>query len=166
MPADIRVDAICLGNWRMMNRKGPGMPDDIPPHCSHMGKTSAPPRTRRRVPKARNSSLSSLSATAVFWGSTAVRSSLPTKRSASSSSSKTRPRQTGCGAPSLATAARKACAFGARTAGAFHGRSPRVLLAAAQDPDRAAAKRAMNAMMAMRKIDIAAIEAARAGEPG
>ena len=32
----------------------------------------------------------------------------------------------------------------------------------AQDPDRAAAKRAMNAMMTMRKINIAAIEAARA----
>ena len=40
---------------------------------------------------------------------------------------------------------------------------PRALLAATQDPDRAAAKRAMNAMMKMRKIDIAAIEAARAG---
>ena len=42
--------------------------------------------------------------------------------------------------------------------------TPRALLAAMQDPDRAAAKRAMNAMMTMRKIDIAAIEAARAGE--
>jgi predicted 3-demethylubiquinone-9 3-methyltransferase (glyoxalase superfamily) len=42
--------------------------------------------------------------------------------------------------------------------------TPRALLAATQDPDRAAAKRAMNAMMTMRKIDIAAIEAARAGE--
>ena len=40
--------------------------------------------------------------------------------------------------------------------------TPRALLAATQDPDRAAAKRAMNAMMTMRKIDIAAIEAARA----
>jgi len=39
--------------------------------------------------------------------------------------------------------------------------TPRVLLAATQDPDRAAAKRAMNAMMTMRKIDIATIEAAR-----
>jgi len=44
--------------------------------------------------------------------------------------------------------------------------TPRALLAAMQDPDRAAAKRAMNAMMTMRKIDIAAIEAARAGEHG
>jgi predicted 3-demethylubiquinone-9 3-methyltransferase (glyoxalase superfamily) len=35
-------------------------------------------------------------------------------------------------------------------------------LAATTDPDRAAARRAMNAMMTMRKIDIAAIEAARA----
>ena len=40
---------------------------------------------------------------------------------------------------------------------------PRALLAAIQDPDRAAAKRAMDAMMTMRKIDIATIEAARAG---
>jgi 2-polyprenyl-6-hydroxyphenyl methylase/3-demethylubiquinone-9 3-methyltransferase len=31
------------------------------------------------------------------------------------------------------------------------------------DPDRAAAKRAFDAMMTMRKIDIAAIEAARRG---
>ena len=34
------------------------------------------------------------------------------------------------------------------------------------DPDRAAAKRAMEAMMGMRKIDIAAIERARAGSGG
>jgi len=40
---------------------------------------------------------------------------------------------------------------------------PRVLLTAMADPDRAAAKRAMEAMMGMRKIDIAAIEAAHAG---
>jgi hypothetical protein len=32
------------------------------------------------------------------------------------------------------------------------------------DPDRAAAKRAMEAMMTMKKIDIATIEAARRGE--
>jgi predicted 3-demethylubiquinone-9 3-methyltransferase (glyoxalase superfamily) len=32
------------------------------------------------------------------------------------------------------------------------------------DPDRAAAKRAMDAMMTMRKIDIAAIEAARGSQ--
>jgi predicted 3-demethylubiquinone-9 3-methyltransferase (glyoxalase superfamily) len=44
--------------------------------------------------------------------------------------------------------------------------TPRALLAATQDPDRAAAKRAMDAMMTMRKIDIAAIEAARAGKAG
>lgn len=41
---------------------------------------------------------------------------------------------------------------------------PRALMAAMSDPDRAAAKRAMEAMMTMRRIDIAAIEAARAGE--
>jgi predicted 3-demethylubiquinone-9 3-methyltransferase (glyoxalase superfamily) len=42
--------------------------------------------------------------------------------------------------------------------------TPRVLLEATTDPDRAAAKRAMQAMMTMRKIDIATIEAARLGE--
>ncbi len=41
---------------------------------------------------------------------------------------------------------------------------PRALLEATTDPDRAAAKRAMDAMMTMKKIDIAKIEAARAGE--
>ena len=41
---------------------------------------------------------------------------------------------------------------------------PRALMAAMNDPDRAAAKRAMDAMMTMRKIDIATIEAARAGK--
>ncbi len=43
--------------------------------------------------------------------------------------------------------------------------TPRALLAATTDTDRAAAKRAMDAMMTMRKIDIVKIEAARAGEP-
>jgi predicted 3-demethylubiquinone-9 3-methyltransferase (glyoxalase superfamily) len=42
--------------------------------------------------------------------------------------------------------------------------TPRVLLEATTDPDRAAAKRSMEAMMTMRKIDIAKIEAARRGE--
>ena len=42
--------------------------------------------------------------------------------------------------------------------------TPRALMAATTDPDRAAAKRAMEAMMTMRKIDIAMIEAARRGE--
>lgn len=41
--------------------------------------------------------------------------------------------------------------------------TPRVLTAAIADPDRAAAKRAFEAMMHMRKIDIAAIESARRG---
>lgn len=40
---------------------------------------------------------------------------------------------------------------------------PRALMAAMADPDPAAAKRAMQAMMTMRRIDIAAIEAARRG---
>ena len=41
--------------------------------------------------------------------------------------------------------------------------TPRALTAAINDPDRAAAKRAFNAMMEMGKIDIAGIEAARRG---
>jgi 2-polyprenyl-6-hydroxyphenyl methylase/3-demethylubiquinone-9 3-methyltransferase len=41
--------------------------------------------------------------------------------------------------------------------------TPRALIAAISDPDRAAAKRAFEAMMPMKKIDIAAIEAARRG---
>ena len=42
--------------------------------------------------------------------------------------------------------------------------TPRALLEAMADPDRAAAKRAMEAMMTMRKIDIATIEAAHKGQ--
>ncbi|MCV2352513.1 VOC family protein [Paucibacter sp. Y2R2-4] len=41
--------------------------------------------------------------------------------------------------------------------------TPRALIEALSDPDRAAAKRAFEAMMEMGKIDIAAIEAARRG---
>ncbi|TWI04638.1 2-polyprenyl-6-hydroxyphenyl methylase/3-demethylubiquinone-9 3-methyltransferase [Luteimonas cucumeris] len=41
--------------------------------------------------------------------------------------------------------------------------TPRALTEAYKDPDRAAAKRAFDAMMTMRKIDIARIEAARRG---
>ncbi len=41
--------------------------------------------------------------------------------------------------------------------------TPRVLMQSLGDPDRAAAKRVFEAMMGMRKIDIAAIEAARRG---
>ena len=43
--------------------------------------------------------------------------------------------------------------------------TPRALMNAMADPDKAAAKRAMEAMMGMRKIDIAVIERARAGKP-
>ena len=42
--------------------------------------------------------------------------------------------------------------------------TPRVLLEAMDNPDRAAAKRAFEAMMTMRKIDVAKIEAAIRGE--
>ena len=42
--------------------------------------------------------------------------------------------------------------------------TPRALLAATTNPDQAAAKRAFEAMMTMKKIDIAAIEAAAAGK--
>jgi len=41
--------------------------------------------------------------------------------------------------------------------------TPRALTEAFRDPDRVAAKRAFDAMMTMKKIDIAAIEAARRG---
>jgi 2-polyprenyl-6-hydroxyphenyl methylase/3-demethylubiquinone-9 3-methyltransferase len=41
---------------------------------------------------------------------------------------------------------------------------PRALMEAINDPDKEAAKRAMDAMMTMAKIDIARIEAARAGD--
>jgi predicted 3-demethylubiquinone-9 3-methyltransferase (glyoxalase superfamily) len=44
--------------------------------------------------------------------------------------------------------------------------TPRVLLQATTDPDGAAAKRAFEAMMKMKKIDIATIEAARRGGAG
>ncbi|HTI01009.1 MAG TPA: VOC family protein [Acidisoma sp.] len=43
--------------------------------------------------------------------------------------------------------------------------TPRALMSAMADPDRKAAKRAMEAMMRMTKIDIAAIERARSGAP-
>ena len=59
-------------------------------------------------------------------------------------------------------AARKASAVGARTAGASHGRSPRALTDALA-AGGSEAKRAFEAMMTMKKIDIAAIEAARRG---
>jgi predicted 3-demethylubiquinone-9 3-methyltransferase (glyoxalase superfamily) len=42
--------------------------------------------------------------------------------------------------------------------------TPRVLLEANNNPDKAAAKRAFEAMMTMKKIDVARIEAAIAGE--
>lgn len=42
--------------------------------------------------------------------------------------------------------------------------TPRILLDANNNPDKAAAKRAFDAMMTMRKIDIAKIEAALEGE--
>jgi predicted 3-demethylubiquinone-9 3-methyltransferase (glyoxalase superfamily) len=42
--------------------------------------------------------------------------------------------------------------------------TPRVLLDATTSPDPAAAKRAFEAMMPMKKIDVAAIEAALRGE--
>jgi predicted 3-demethylubiquinone-9 3-methyltransferase (glyoxalase superfamily) len=40
---------------------------------------------------------------------------------------------------------------------------PQALIAALKDPNRAAAKRAMDAMLTMRRIDIAKIEPARTG---
>ncbi|AJD45796.1 glyoxalase/bleomycin resistance protein/dioxygenase family protein (plasmid) [Rhizobium gallicum bv. gallicum R602sp] len=72
-----------------------------------------------------------------------------------------RRRPTATGMPSSKMAARRARADGARTSGAWQI-TPRILtdaLAAGGDE----AKRAFEAMMTMRKIDVAAIEAARRG---
>src|SRR5262249_14211327 len=55
------------------------------------------------------------------------------------------------------------CSWGKGRLGFSWQTVPRALMAAMKDPDRAAAKRAMEAMMTMRRIDIARIEAARAG---
>jgi len=49
--------------------------------------------------------------------------------------------------------------------GVFWQITPRALMRAMTNPDTAAAGRAMQAMMTMRKIDIAAIEAAERGDP-
>jgi predicted 3-demethylubiquinone-9 3-methyltransferase (glyoxalase superfamily) len=49
--------------------------------------------------------------------------------------------------------------------GFFWQITPRALIESVTSSDRAAAKRAMDAMMTMRKIDIARIEAAFRGEP-
>ena len=48
--------------------------------------------------------------------------------------------------------------------GFFWQITPRALIKAMSNPDREAARRAMEAMMTMKKIDIAAIEAAERGE--
>ncbi len=42
--------------------------------------------------------------------------------------------------------------------------TPRALVASLTDPDPAASKRAQEAMLTMKKIDIAAIEAAKRGD--
>src|SRR4051812_44803654 len=57
-----------------------------------------------------------------------------------------------------------ACGWGKDRWGFSWQITPRVLLEATTDPNRDAAKRAMEAMMTMGKIDIATIEAARRGE--
>ena len=59
--------------------------------------------------------------------------------------------------------AESACGWCKDTWGLSWQITPRVLLEATTDPDRAAAKRAFDAMMKMKKIDIATIEAARRG---
>ncbi len=56
-----------------------------------------------------------------------------------------------------------ACGWGKDKWGLSWQITPRALTAAVADPDPAAAKRAFEAMMQMRKIDIASIEAARRG---
>jgi predicted 3-demethylubiquinone-9 3-methyltransferase (glyoxalase superfamily) len=76
-----------------------------------------------------------------------------------------RKKPTATGTRSSAMAVQKACAVGARIDGGFLGRlCPATLMAGMADPDPIAAKRVMEAMMKMRKIDIAKIEAVRAGE--
>jgi predicted 3-demethylubiquinone-9 3-methyltransferase (glyoxalase superfamily) len=57
----------------------------------------------------------------------------------------------------------RACGWCKDKWGLFWQITPRALLDATTDTDRAAAKRAFEAMMKMKKIDIAAIEAARRG---
>ena len=59
--------------------------------------------------------------------------------------------------------AERACGWCKDKWGLFWQITPRILLEATTDSDRAAAKRAFEAMMTMKKIDIATIEAARRG---
>jgi len=56
-----------------------------------------------------------------------------------------------------------ACGWCRDKFGLFWQITPHALMEAVSDPDRAAAKRAFEAMMTMNKIDIAKIEAARRG---
>jgi hypothetical protein len=65
------------------------------------------------------------------------------------------------GMRSSATAEKRACAAGARQMGLCWQITCVVLTKATTDPDPAVTKRAFDAMMQMKKIDIAAIEAAR-----
>ena len=77
----------------------------------------------------------------------------------------TRKRRIVIGTQSSAMAARRVRAAGVRTNGVCRGRSrPMALTMAITDPDPAAAKRSFEAMMTMKKIDIATIEAARRGD--
>ena len=86
-----------------------------------------------------------------------------TKRSRFRSQPLTRPKRIATGTRSSATAARKARAAGARTNGSVLADYPHRPDVAVTDPDTAAARRTFDAMMTMKKIDIAAIEAARRG---
>jgi predicted 3-demethylubiquinone-9 3-methyltransferase (glyoxalase superfamily) len=95
--------------------------------------------------------------------STGGRSSSTTKPFRSRSRPTTRQRPTAIGTRSSAMAARRARAGGARTNGVCRGITPRVLTdAMAKGGD--VAKRAFEAMMPMKKIEVAKIEAARRGE--
>jgi len=60
-------------------------------------------------------------------------------------------------------AARRASAAGAKINGAYRGKSRRVVLTEALAAGGDEAKRAFDAMMGMKKIDVAAIKAARRG---
>ncbi len=76
----------------------------------------------------------------------------------------TRPNPTACGMRSSAMAAGKAHAAVEDRWGLSWQITLRALIAAITDPDRAAAKRAFDAMMTIKKINIGAIEAARLGQ--
>jgi len=97
-------------------------------------------------------------------GSAAGPRSSTTKHSRFRSPLPSRPKPIATGTQSSATASQEsACGWCKDKWGLSWQITPIALTKAATDPDRAAAKRVVAAMMEMKKIDIAAIEAARRG---